>query len=132
MSYSLKRITPIMQVETIEPLLPFWTERLGFTVTTQVPHGDDIGFVILEKDGYEVMYQTSASVEADASVLAEHPLGGTILFIEVDDIDAIESALADAEILVPRRTTFYGSTEIFFREPAGNVVGFAQFAAAQP
>ncbi len=50
---------------------------------------------------------------------------------EVDDIDAIEAAVtgAGAEIVVPRRTTFYGSTEIFVREPAGNVVGFARFAA---
>lgn len=49
----------------------------------------------------------------------------------MDDIDAIENAVknAGAEVLVPRRTTFYGSTEIFVREPAGNVVGFAQFAS---
>ncbi len=49
----------------------------------------------------------------------------------MDDIDAIEKAVAGAEIVVPRRTTFYGSTEIFVREPAGNVVGFAQLAAGQ-
>ena len=132
MTFRLKKISPVLQVESIEPVLSFWTERLGFQVTAEVPHGDHMGFVILEKDGYEVMYQTRASVEADASTLAGHPLAGTILFIEVDDIDAIESALADAEVLVPRRTTFYGSTEIFVREPAGNVVGFAQFAASQP
>ncbi|HEX6693951.1 MAG TPA: VOC family protein [Longimicrobiales bacterium] len=132
MTFQLKKITPIMQVEAIEPVLSFWTGRLGFQVTAEVPHGDHLGFVIVEKDGYEVMYQTRASVEADAGALAGHPLAGTILFIEVDDIDAIESALADAEVLVPRRTTFYGSTEIFVREPAGNVVGFAQFAASQP
>jgi hypothetical protein len=29
---------------------------------------------------------------------------------------------------VPRHTTFYGSTEIYVREPGGNTVGFAQFA----
>ena len=131
-AFTLRKITPIMQVTAIEPVLSFWTDRLGFRITAEVPHGDHIGFVILEKNGYEVMYQTEASVEADASVLAGHPLGGTILFIEVDDIDAIENAVKGAEVLVPRRTTFYGSTEIFVREPAGNVVGFAQFAADPP
>lgn len=125
---TIKKITPIMQVEAIEPVLGFWMDQLGFAITAQVPHGDAIGFVILEKDGYEVMYQTQASASADTGVLAAHPMGGTILFIEVDDIDAIEKALADAEVLVPRRQTFYGATEIFVREPAGNVVGFAQFA----
>jgi uncharacterized glyoxalase superfamily protein PhnB len=126
-AFAVKKITPIMQVEAIEPLLDFWTERLGFQVTVQVPHEEHIGFVILEKGGYEVMYQASASVAADAPVLLSHPLGGTILFIEVDNIDAIEKALEGTEIVVPRRQTFYGSTEIFVREPAGNVVGFAQF-----
>jgi uncharacterized glyoxalase superfamily protein PhnB len=131
MSYTLKKITPILQVAAIEPVLAFWTEHFGFAVTVQLPHEDHIGFVILEKDGYEVMYQSQASVAGDVNALSGHPLGGTILFIEVDDIDAIEKAVAaaGAEIVVPRRQTFYGSTEVFVREPAGNVVGFAQFAA---
>ena len=127
----VRKITPILQVDAIETVLAFWTEHLGFAITTQMPHGEHLGFVILEKDGYEVMYQSQASVNADVTVLSSHPLGGTILFIEVDDIDAIEKAIAaaGAEVLVPRRQTFYGSTEVFVREPAGNVVGFAQFAA---
>ena len=126
MTFRLKKISPVLQVESIEPVLSFWTERLGFQVTAEVPHGDHMGFVILEKDGYEVMYQTRASVEADASTLAGHPLAGTILFIEVDDIDAIESAVASAEVLVPRRKTFYSATEAFVSEPPGNVVGITQ------
>src|SRR6266852_3502350 len=32
-----------------------------------------------------------------------------------------------APVVVPKRTTFYGATEIFVREPGGNLVGFAQF-----
>ena len=31
-----------------------------------------------------------------------------------------------ADIVHPRRKAFYGATEIFVREPAGHVVGFAQ------
>ena len=31
--------------------------------------------------------------------------------------------------LVPPRETFYGATEIFIRDAAGNVLGFAQHAA---
>ena len=124
------KITPILQVEAIEPVLSFWTDRLGFEITAQVPHGDALGFVILVKNGYEVMYQTRASIADDTHVLAGQPLAGTILFIEVDDIDAIEKAIEGAEVVVPRRQTFYGATEIFVREPAGNVVGFAQFGTA--
>ncbi len=131
MPMTVKKITPILYVDSIEPALPFWTERLGFEVTAEVPEGDALGFVILEKDGLEVMYQTRTSVENDVPALADTPMGGAFLFIEVDDVDAVEAALEGVEVVVPRRTTFYGADEIFFREPGGNVVGFASFGEAR-
>lgn len=121
------KLTPILTVDAIEPCLPFWTDRLGFSKTTEVPHEDRIGFVILERDGIEVMYQSMASVVADLPALASLPVGGSVLFIEVDDIDAVEKAMEGAEIVVPRRSTFYGAEEIFAREPGGHIVGFAFF-----
>jgi hypothetical protein len=122
----VKKLTPVLYVEAIEPCLDFWT-RLGFNKTVEVPEGDRLGFVILQKDNIEVMYQTRASVANDVPVLADAPARGSFLFIEVDDIDAFERALAGAEQVIPRRTTFYGSEEVIVREPAGNVVAFAQF-----
>lgn len=127
MPVTLKKVTPILYVEEIEPVLSFWTERLGFESTVEVPEGDRLGFVILAKDGLEVMYQTRASVEGDVPTLSDTPMGGSLLFVEVEDLDAVERALDGVEPVVPRRTTFYGAHEIFVREPAGNIVGFAQF-----
>jgi uncharacterized glyoxalase superfamily protein PhnB len=124
---NVKKLTPILIVDAIEPCLPFWLDRLGFTKTTEVPHEDRLGFVILERDGIEVMYQTIDSVAADLPALASLPRGGSILFIEVDDITAIEKAMAGADIVVPRRSTFYGAEEVFAREPGGHLVGFAEF-----
>jgi hypothetical protein len=126
----LKKLTPILTVEAIEPSLPFWVDALGFTKTVEVPHEGALGFAILEKDGYEVMLQTVASIQADVPAVAP-PAGGSILFLEIEDLAAIQRAVADYELLVPRRTTFYGADEIFVREPGGNVVGFAQFGAAE-
>jgi hypothetical protein len=120
-------ITPIVYVEEIEPCIPFWTERLGFTVETEVPEGDRLGFVILKKGDVQVMYQTRASVENDVPALAATPMRGSMLFLVVDDIDAIERVLKGITPDVPRRKTFYGADELFVREPAGNLVGFAQF-----
>jgi len=124
---TMKKLTPILLVDAIEPMLPFWTERLGFEKTAEVPEGDRLGFVILAKDGVEVMYQTRESVDRDVPSLRDTPARGTMLFIEVESIDAVENALKGIEIVVPRRKTFYGSDELFVREPGGNVVGFAQF-----
>jgi uncharacterized glyoxalase superfamily protein PhnB len=122
-----KKLTPILTVDEIEPCLAFWIERLGFTKTTEVPHEDRLGFVILERDGIEVMYQSMDSVTADVPALSWLPRGGSVLFIEVDDIDAIEKAMEGADVVVPRRSTFYGAEEVFAREPGGHVVGFAEF-----
>jgi len=124
----VKKLTPILLVDAIEPCLTFWTERLGFTKTVEVPHGDHLGFVILVKDGFEVMYQTWDSAAADVADMAPRTTGrSAALFIEVDDIDDIERAMQGADIAHPRRKSFYGATEIFVREPGGHVVGFAQF-----
>ncbi|HEV2736008.1 MAG TPA: hypothetical protein VGV85_14270, partial [Longimicrobiaceae bacterium] len=83
----MKKLTPVLYVEEIEPALPFWVERLGFAKTAEVPHGDRLGFVILQKGGVEVMYQTRDSVREDLPQVAGMPMGGSMLFVEVDDLD---------------------------------------------
>lgn len=123
---TVKKLTPLLYVEEIEPALPFW-DRLGFERTVEVPHEDRLGFVILKKDAVELMYQTRASVAADVPPLADTPMRGGLLFMEVADLDAVEAALGDVRPIVPRRKTFYGADELIVREPAGNVVTFAQF-----
>src|SRR3979411_1350242 len=63
---NIKRITPVLLVKEIEPLIPFWVDRLGFTKTIEVPDGNKLGFVTFQKGAAEVMYQTYASVAQDA------------------------------------------------------------------
>ncbi len=122
----MNKLTTIVYVEAIEPCLPFWTDRLGFEVTARVPHGDRLGFVILQKGGVELMYQTHASLADDLPALVDEVAASTTtMFIEVAGIDAVERALAGVEVLVPRRTTFYGMDEIFVRATCGSVIGFA-------
>lgn len=125
----MKRLTPVLPVQEIEPVLGFW-EALGFERTVEVPDGDRLGFVILEHGPVQVMYQTFASIENDLAALASTPAGGTLLFIEVEDLDAIETRLGDVERIHPRRKTFYGADEISVREPGGNAVTFAEFERA--
>ena len=127
----MKKLTPVLYVEEIDPVLPFWVDRLGFAKAVEVPEGSRLGFVILEKNGIEIMYQTRQSIEADIPDLANSPMGGSFLFIEVENLDAIERALEGIPLVMPRRRTFYGADEIIVREPAGNAVTFAQFGAEQ-
>ena len=131
MSSTIRKVTPVLVVEAIEPSLPFWTQRLGFEKTVEVPEGDRLGFVILAKDGVEIMYQTRESVRNDVPAIAESRSGESAsLFIEVTDIEAVARAVEGMPVVVPRRTTFYGMDEIGVREPGGHVITFAQPATA--
>jgi uncharacterized glyoxalase superfamily protein PhnB len=124
-----KQLTPVIIADAVEPGIAFWTDRLGFTVSNQVPGPDGkLIFASVEKDGIEVMYQTRASAVADQPGMARELNGHSIaLFITVTDLDQVEKAVAGAPVVKARHETFYGSTEIYVREPAGNTVGFAQF-----
>lgn len=123
----LKKLTPVLIVDAIEPCLPFWVERLGFQQVAEVPHEGALGFVILVRDGVEVMLQSRASVAADLPVALEGPRGqATILYLTVSDLAATERALAGLTLAVPRRRTFYGAEEVGVREPGGHLVVFAQ------
>ena len=124
----VNKSTPILHVKAVEPSLKFWTERFGFRKTVEVPEGDHIGFVALENDAVEIMYQTYSGMQADPS----NPLakavekGPSFLFMEVPDIKAAETALKGADIVQPIHDTFYGSKEIVVKEPGGHFVIFAQ------
>jgi uncharacterized glyoxalase superfamily protein PhnB len=121
----MKKLTPVLVVDQVEPCAAFWTGALGFERTAEVPHGGELGFVMLQREAVEIMYQSRASVAADLPALAEG-VHRTVLYIEVADLDAVAAAVAGAEVVQERRTTFYGMMEIGVREPGGNVVIFAQ------
>jgi uncharacterized glyoxalase superfamily protein PhnB len=125
-------IAPVLIVEQVEPTRAFFRDRLGFAELSSVPHGDGIGFVMLQKDGVVVMVQSHASVIDDVGHDAARAVNETIsgrgavgLYIRVSDIDLVVPAVADADVIVPLRKTFYGMHEITVREPGGHAVTFA-------
>lgn len=126
----VKKITPVLLVEQVEPCVAFW-ERLGFAKTTEVPDGGSLAFAALGKDNAEVMYQTYASVEKDRDAPKPFAKGPTFLYVEVENLDETIGAMKDAEVVMPVRTTFYGAKEIGVKDPGGHLITFAQFAAAQ-
>jgi catechol 2,3-dioxygenase-like lactoylglutathione lyase family enzyme len=124
-----RKATPVLYVETIAPSLAFWRDRLGFAVTAEVPGETGPVFVILAGQGIELMLQTVASLAADPHAAGMDWHGDrSCLFIEVDDIDVLAAALEGCVIVAPRHDTFYGATEIGYREPGGHFVTFAQFS----
>jgi uncharacterized glyoxalase superfamily protein PhnB len=127
---TLKQLTPVLIVDEVEPCVKFWTDRLGFDLTNQVPADDGkLIFASVQQGPIEIMYQTRASVVSEQPGAAGDLTGHSVaLFITVADLDTVEKALAGVPVVKPRHDTFYGSTEIYVREPGGNTVGFAQFS----
>jgi uncharacterized glyoxalase superfamily protein PhnB len=127
-SMNVKRITPVLLVNEIEPILPFWIDRLGFTKAIEVPDGSKIGFVAFQKGSVEVMYQSYASVEKDAppAMATAARKGPTYLYLEVDNLDAVLAAMKDVKKVMPERTAFYGMREFAVQDSAGHFVTFAQ------
>ncbi len=125
---NVKRITPVLLVNGIESVLPFWIDRLGFTKAIEVPDGGKIGFVAFQKGSAEVMYQTYASVEKDApaAMAAAARKGPTYLYLEVDNLDAVLAAMKDVKKVMPERTAFYGMREFAVQDSAGHFITFAQ------
>jgi uncharacterized glyoxalase superfamily protein PhnB len=129
-SAEVKKITALLFAQEIEPCLQFWTERMGFTKTMDVPDGDKLAFAMLEKNGMELMYQSFASVEKEnAATGAAARKGPSFLYIEVADLNDALEATKGAELTMPVRTTFYNSKEFGIKDPAGHYFIFAQQGA---
>jgi hypothetical protein len=134
---TLRKATPVLVVDRIEPVVAFW-QKLGLKTTVAVPDhaaGDErLGFVILATESTEIMYQTAASIRDDLLKSASDKEAfraapqQTILFVEVNKLSDVESQLRGERQIMPRRTTFYGTTEIGYADPAGNIVVFAEHA----
>src|SRR6266496_5326242 len=115
---AMKKLTPVIIVEEIEPCLLFWVDRLGFQKTVEVPQGGKLGFVILVKDNIEIMYQSRVSVAKDVGAQSSQTvstLSGPIspgrdrlsLYIEVEKLESVIEALKGIEVILPQRKTAY-------------------------
>ena len=134
----ISRATPVLFVDRVEPTRDFFT-RLGFTVLFEVaeepasPPGQGrpqgrLGFVGLEKDGVQIMVETRGNAnEGQALRELTRESKRAVVFIEVDNLEQVITALASEPAVVERHKTFYGADEISFMEPGGNVVTFAHF-----
>ncbi|HEV3088482.1 MAG TPA: VOC family protein [Candidatus Elarobacter sp.] len=125
-------VAPVMIVERVAPTRDFFRDRLGFAVTVALDHDGELGFVMLVKGGVTIMVQSHASTIADVGHDATRKVNETIsgrgavmLYLTVSNVELLVPEVADADVIVPLRKTFYGMHEITVREPGGHAVMFA-------
>lgn len=134
------RQTPILVVDKIEPLLEFYEKRLGYQRLAEVPHGNGLGFIMLEQNGNHLMMQTRSSIADDLGTTAADPASRekllqaargevTFHFWIVDSLDTVIASMKGIQQLVPLRTTNYGMKEIVVQDSAGFVIVFAEEVA---
>ena len=124
---TVKRLTPNLYTDDVQACVKFWVERMHFTKTMEVPEGENLAFAALQKGGIELMYGSYASLQREPLVAGSYQKGTGTLFLEVDDLDAVVTAMKGVPVVAQVHKTFYGSTEFTVKDPGGHLITFAQF-----
>ena len=121
------KTTPIYVYEEIAPAAEYWERSFGFKRIVEVPHEGVPGFILLTNGERELMFQSVNSLIADVPAVAERvDHGGVILYCDVDSVAEGLTHIAQENLLVAPRRTFYGAKEIFFEDPSGAIIAFAE------
>ena len=123
---TIKRLTPNLYTDNVAACVKFWTERLHFEKTAEVPEEGGIAFAALHKGGIELMYGSYNSLNKEPAVRGFQK-GTGFLFVEVDNLDEVLAAMKDVPKVAEVHKTFYGATEFTVKDPAGHLITFAQF-----
>lgn len=127
-------VNAVLPVHSVEPEAGFF-EKVGFGRDSEVSEdptdpSTPLGFVIMKNDTCQLMLQSYKSIRNDAPTMLADGDTTTLLFIIVENLDAVVEALAGEPVFMERRTTFYGSDEIGITSPGGHKITFAEFGEA--
>jgi uncharacterized glyoxalase superfamily protein PhnB len=124
----LQSITANLLTDDMIGTLSFYQEHLGFTLTASVPETPPFGWMMLVRDGLQVMVQSRESLGEDLDIFQEAEIAATLVFFcKVKDFDAWWDRLAyKVEVFMPPRTTFYGMREFGFKDNNGYRYVFAE------
>lgn len=126
---TISKLTPVLLADDVQACVEFWTD-FGMEVGVTIPAVDGLDFAMLKQGDIELMYQSrSMSQRQNPNVVED--VRRSILYFEVAALDDVLAKLGEYEVVVPENTTDYGAREIYVRDPAGHVIGFAEQASAQ-
>jgi len=128
----IKRVTTVIITDNVDDCVTFWIERLDFEQTMAVPaqQPGETGnqFAAIGNGNHELMFQSFKSTDDDLpGAFARADPRSFMLYLDVSDLDAAIERMKGLEPAVSRRTTFYGSNEIGYRDPCGTLVVLAEF-----
>ena len=124
-STTLKSIVPILFVRDVPASAGYFRDKLGFAI--DFLHGEPPFYGAVSRDGVCIHFRCVRAPNFAELAATEHSL--ILASIEVDDIHAIfaEFQARGAEILQPPTKQTWGGTDLYVRDPDGNVISFLTF-----
>lgn len=123
MALELRGMTPLIQVFDMPTSIAFYREVLGFEVVHSAPPGDEWDWVMLRRQGVELMLNTayekpSRPPSPDAERSFAH--SDTCLYFGCPDLDAAYAHLQAAGVAVnPPTIAPYGMKQLYVTDPDG-------------
>jgi lactoylglutathione lyase len=112
-----------LPVSDVDRAIDFYTKKLGWTKTMDMPMGEDSRWVTVAPSGGQTAF--TLSTDSDKAI------GSSGIVIEVDDVHKFHEQLtqADVEITEPPRNEPWGGWAMF-KDSEGNVHGLHSPIAA--
>ena len=126
MGLRFEGICTLLQVFVVADSLSFYRDVLGFEPVDYAATGDEWDWVLLKRDGLQLMLNTAFETGArpekpDPDRVAAH--GDTELYLSCPDVDGAYEYLSGRGIdLDPPRTAPYGMRQLYMRDPDGYTV----------
>ena len=124
-STTLKSIVPVLFVRDVPASAAYFRDKLGFAV--DFLHGEPPFYGAVSRDGVCIHFRCVREPNFAELAAREHSL--ILASIEVSDIHAIfaEFQARGAEIVQPPTKQTWGGTDLYVRDPDGNVISFVTF-----
>lgn len=133
------KLTPNLEVQSIEETVSFYESVLGFSMIMAVPDTQDgieqnlskdkqYVYALVKKDTVEVMFQRTDSFQRDVEFAKGLPIGASASFyMEMDELDefynAIKNKISDG---TEPKNAWYGMREFYIKDNNGYILGFAE------
>jgi catechol 2,3-dioxygenase-like lactoylglutathione lyase family enzyme len=121
----LKSITPILFVTDVPTSAAYFRDKLGFAI--DFLHGEPPFYGAVSRDGVCIHFRCVRQPNFAELAAREHSL--ILASIEVADVHAFFAELQGrgADIVQPPTKQTWGGTDLYVRDPDGNVISFVTF-----
>ena len=135
----VNKLTPNLEVESIESTVSYYESLLGFKLVMAVPatqdaideslasHKDYV-YALVRKDGAELMFQRTDSFKQDVKLAEGLTIGASVSFyMEVNGLDDFYVSIKNkAEAITAPKQAWYGIREFYIKDINGYILGFAE------